>query len=104
METLPRRATRLSIIVPAYNNPTDLSECLVALRAEAPADAELLVVDDASTDETPSAAVAGGARLLRLEENSGPGAARTRVPRRRRGRCSSSWTRTSWWRGGPSTA
>jgi glycosyltransferase involved in cell wall biosynthesis len=76
METLPGRAPRLSIIVPAYNNPPDLAECLAALRAQAPADAELMVVDDASTDETPAVAVAGGARLLRLRENSGPGAAR----------------------------
>jgi hypothetical protein len=76
METLPRRATRLSIIVPAYNNPRDLAECLAALRAQAPADAELMVVDDASTDETPAVAVAGGARLLRLTQNSGPAAAR----------------------------
>ncbi len=76
METLPGRPPRLSIIVPAYNNPPDLAECLAALRAQAPADAELMVVDDASTDETPAVAVAGGARLLRLRENSGPGAAR----------------------------
>jgi hypothetical protein len=76
METLPRRAPRLSIIVPAYNCPGALGECLAALRAEAPEDAELVVVDDASTDETPAVAVAGGARLLRLDKNSGPGAAR----------------------------
>lgn len=76
METLSGRAPRLSIIVPAYNNPGDLAECLAALRGEARADTELMVVDDASTDGTPAVAVAGGARLLRLTENSGPGAAR----------------------------
>src|SRR4030095_4254595 len=76
METLPGRSTRLSIIVPAYNNPRDLAECLDALRAEAPAEVELMVVDGGSTDGTGAGAEARGARLLRLTRNSGPGAAR----------------------------
>ncbi len=69
-------AIRLSIVVPAYNSPRQLAECLAALRADAPADAELIVVDDASTDETPDVAKAAGARVLRLARNAGPGAAR----------------------------
>jgi len=67
---------RLSIVVPAYNSPRDLAECLLALRVAAPPDAELIVVDDASTDETPDVAKAAGAIVLRLARNSGPGAAR----------------------------
>lgn len=69
-------AIRLSIVVPVYNSPRQLAECLAALCADAPADAELIVVDDASTDETPDVAKAAGARVLRLTRNAGPGAAR----------------------------
>ena len=74
-------AIRLSIVVPSYNSPRQLAECLAALRADAPADAELIVVDDASTDETPDVAKAAGARVLRLTRNAGPG--RRAQPRRR---------------------
>ena len=69
-------AIRLSIVVPAYNASRDLPECLAALRADAPADAELLVVDDASPDDTAAVAKAAGATVLRLARNGGPGAAR----------------------------
>ena len=44
---------KVSIIVPAYNNAAHLLECLEALKRSAPADAEILVIDDASTDDTP---------------------------------------------------
>jgi hypothetical protein len=69
-------AIRLSIIVPAYNRPRELAECLAALRADAAPEAELIVVDDASTDETPDVGKAAGATVLRLVRNGGPGAAR----------------------------
>ena len=74
-------AIRLSIVVPAYNSPRQLAECLAALRADAPADAELIVVDDASTDETPAVATArGGARAASGAERR---AGRRAQPRRR---------------------
>lgn len=76
MDTTSDRRVRLSIIVPAYNNCADLARCLSALHAELLPDSELIVVDDASTDATPSAAARQGAQVLRLEQNSGPGAAR----------------------------
>ena len=76
METPPARAARLSIIVPAYNNPGDLAECLAALRTETRSSAELIVVDDASTDDTPAVAAAAGVCVLRMPRNGGPGAAR----------------------------
>src|SRR5207247_5732482 len=44
--------------------------------AEVPPDSELIVVDDASTDTTPSVAAVGGTQVLRLGKNYGPGAAR----------------------------
>ncbi|MGH8068031.1 MAG: glycosyltransferase family 2 protein [Candidatus Entotheonellia bacterium] len=69
-------ATRISIIVPAYNNSRELVECLTALIASADQWSEIIVVDDASTDDTPAVAVQMGARVVRLEKNSGPAAAR----------------------------
>ena len=66
----------ISIIVPVYNNPDDVTECIAAIRKSAPRDAEILVVDDGSTDSTPAVAAAAGARVLNLAENSGPAAAR----------------------------
>src|SRR5919197_5031159 len=67
---------RMSIIVPVHNNPQDLRECLSALIAASSPDAEIIVVDDASTDDTPSVATQMGVRLLQLAKNSGPAAAR----------------------------
>ena len=70
---------RLSIVVPVYNDPGNLAECLAALRAAMIPGCELIVVDDASPDDA-SAAVArqAGATVIRLEQNSGPAAARNR--------------------------
>jgi glycosyltransferase involved in cell wall biosynthesis len=67
---------RLSIVVPAHNNADDLLQCLAALQRSLPADAEILVVDDASTDDTPTRAATTGVRVLRRCQNGGPGAAR----------------------------
>jgi cellulose synthase/poly-beta-1,6-N-acetylglucosamine synthase-like glycosyltransferase len=79
---------RISVIVPAYNNPDVLGHCLAALRTAASSDeetdAEIIVVDDASTQDI--ASVAGpGIRLLRLTKNAGPGAARNYGARHARG-------------------
>jgi glycosyltransferase involved in cell wall biosynthesis len=77
---------RLSIVVPAYNNADDLLECLSVLQRLLPADAEILAVDDASTDDTPSRAAATGVHVLRRSQNGGPGAARNDGARAARGR------------------
>jgi len=77
---------RISVIVPVHNNPTDLVECVSALKASAGADTEILVVDDASTDDTMLAAQAAGVRVVELRENSGPGVARNAGVARARGR------------------
>jgi GT2 family glycosyltransferase len=66
----------ISIIVPVYNNTRDLQECLSALVAPSDPRVEIIVVDDASTDDTPAVAARYGVRVLRLDRNSGPGAAR----------------------------
>jgi GT2 family glycosyltransferase len=78
-------AMRISIVVPAYNNAGDLLECLAALSRSAPADSEILVVDDASTDDTSARTEAAGFRVLRRSANGGPGAARNDGARAARG-------------------
>lgn len=83
----PSHPIRLSIIVPVYNNPQDLQECLSALIAASSScpGSEIIVVDDASTDETPAVAARMGVSVLRLAQNSGHGVARNHGARQARG-------------------
>jgi glycosyltransferase involved in cell wall biosynthesis len=63
-----------SIVVPAYNEEQSVGALVTALRAAAPWH-EILVVDDASTDDTAARAAAAGARVVRHPYNKGNGAA-----------------------------
>jgi len=74
---------RISVIVPVRNDPAGLRACLAALRAEAPF--EVLVADDASTDDTAAVAEAAGVRVVRSAAAGGAGAARNRAAREARG-------------------
>ena len=69
---------RISVIVPAYNARHYLGASLPPLLelAAAGSIAEVIVIDDASPDHGAALAGALGARVLRLERRSGPGAAR----------------------------
>ncbi len=67
---------RLSVIVPAYNGGAALTECLDALLVSVGPEHEVLLVDDASTDDTAARAEARGLRVIRLARNRGPAAAR----------------------------
>lgn len=64
----------LSIVLPARNESVGLAKVLPALRERFP-DAELIVVDDGSTDGTPALAEGLGARVLRTPYGMGNGAA-----------------------------
>lgn len=75
----------ISIIVPVYNNSQDVTECLAALIASSNPGTEIIVVDDASTDETPSMAARMSVRILPLSKNSGPSSARNYGARHARG-------------------
>lgn len=66
----------LSIIIPAYNAANDLQECLLSLQANIPVPYEILVVNDASTDNTPQIAQTFETRLFSLPKRSGPASAR----------------------------
>ncbi len=71
-----RSKPSISIIVPVHNNPGDLHQCLTRLGEIASETTEIIVVDDASTDETPAVAAEFGAHVERLDKNGGPAVAR----------------------------
>lgn len=66
--------TSLSVVLPAKNEAQGLRQTLPALRAAFP-DAELIVVDDGSSDDTSDVAAAEGARVLSSPYSMGNGAA-----------------------------
>ena len=64
------------MIVPVFNGEKFLDRCLDALRGNDYGNFEVVVVDDRSTDRSPLIAREKADRLLEMERNSGPGAAR----------------------------
>jgi GT2 family glycosyltransferase len=68
----------ISVIIPVHAAARELAECLTALRRDAGVDTEIIVVDDASPDDAARTGERLGARVIRLERNSGPAAARNR--------------------------
>ncbi len=72
------RPPRVSVVIPAHDCPDQLRFCLDRLATSTSDDYELIVVDDASTDDTAAVAESYGARVIRLERNAGPAEARNR--------------------------
>lgn len=76
----------ISVIVPFHNAAATLERCVRALLGQKDVTLEIILVDDASTDDGPAIATAlahglsvqarAQLRLIRLEHNVGPGAAR----------------------------
>lgn len=67
-------ARKLSIILPAFNEADSIGPLVRQLRSIYP-EAELIVIDDGSTDETAQAAKREGAKVYRHPYNIGNGAA-----------------------------
>lgn len=75
---------RVSLVIPVYNRPELVGECLASLQPSLSRLHEVIVVDDGSTDgRTPQAVLeaiatlgAGGKIRLISQANAGPGAAR----------------------------
>ena len=65
---------RVSVVLPAKNEAGGLPRTLGGVRSVLP-EAELIVVDDGSSDETPGLAAALGARVIRSPYSMGNGAA-----------------------------
>jgi glycosyltransferase involved in cell wall biosynthesis len=67
----------ISIVIPAYNEGKGIGSALEELKAmlaESRIDAEIIIVDDGSSDNTAEVAVQSGARVLRHFSNRGYGA------------------------------
>ncbi len=71
-------APTISVVIPVRNSPQELRLCLAHLRESTFSSYEIIVVDDASTDDTAKVADEFQTRLLRLENQSGPAMARNR--------------------------
>lgn len=69
------RVPPISVIIPVHNGGAYLGQCLDALLSSV-GDFEIILVDDASTDASASYAHARRISVLRLDERSGPAAAR----------------------------
>lgn len=77
--------SRISVILPTHNGARTLPNCLAAVqRALGPHD-EIVVVDDASSDNSGGIAQGFGCRLIRLEKNLGAAAARNHGAREAQG-------------------
>lgn len=64
----------ISVVIPAHNESTTIGAVITAVRSHVP-DCEVLVVDDASTDDTAAVARNAGARVISHPYNIGNGAA-----------------------------
>lgn len=67
---------KLSVIIPAYNAEKHLDACLRSATAALDEDMELIVVDDASFDNTVFVASKYPCKVVQLQERSGAGKAR----------------------------
>ncbi|MBI4675679.1 MAG: glycosyltransferase family 2 protein [Chloroflexi bacterium] len=80
LDTVSPRATEthsaatVSIVIPAFNEEQGLPHVLDALRVWSEHGAEIIVVDDGSTDHTAEVAARQGVRVIRHHHNKGYGA------------------------------
>lgn len=61
----------ISIIIPTHNGAGTLAECLQAIQSGSYGPCEIIVVDDASTDDSAQIATQLGCRVIRQRENIG---------------------------------
>jgi glycosyltransferase involved in cell wall biosynthesis len=69
-------AVKVSVYVPCYNAEATIGMCLASLLAQRRPPDEIIVVDDASTDQTQAIAKRFGVRVARHQVNMGLSAAR----------------------------
>ncbi|WP_428965087.1 glycosyltransferase family 2 protein [Micromonospora fluostatini] len=68
----------VSVVIPCFNRARTVALCVRSVQQQTYPTIEIIVVDDASTDDSAAIAAATGATVLRLAANTGPGAARNR--------------------------
>jgi glycosyltransferase involved in cell wall biosynthesis len=73
---MTENSPRVSVIVPVFNGRPFLAKCLDAIHRSSFREFEVIVVNDASTDESATIARTRGAHVVSLPVQSGPGAAR----------------------------
>lgn len=66
----------VSVIIPVHNRPELLQRAVLSVQRQRLPPAEIIVVDDCSTDRTPEVAAELGVRLLRHDRNRGAATAR----------------------------
>ncbi len=69
---------RISVVIPTHNGARTLADCLTALRASSLLPNEIIVVDDASTDDSAQIAERFQCCVIRLPENVGAARAKNR--------------------------
>lgn len=87
----------ISVVIPAWNSARFLPDALDSVEGQSRRALEIIVVDDASTDGTAALAEAAGARVVRLERNSGPSAARNAGIEAARGELVAFLDADDWW-------
>ena len=82
-----RARTAVSVIIPTHNRAEVLARTLRGYAEQTAPPAEVIVIDDGSTDDTPTAvrSVPGLRIVFHQQENAGPAAARNWALRRARG-------------------
>lgn len=73
MPSFDNAKQKLTIVLPAYNEGVSVGEVIARL-VEMFSEAEIMVVDDCSTDDTSEVAKQAGARVIRHKYNMGNGA------------------------------
>lgn len=68
-------ATSVSVVLPAYNEAATIGDVVRGARRSTPNLAQILVIDDGSTDGTAAVAEAAGATVIRHPHNRGKGEA-----------------------------
>lgn len=75
----------ISVVIPVHNGAETIGECLEAIGRSTYHDYEVLVIDDASTDNTAQIAAQHPCQLVRLERNVGAAIAKNIGAREARG-------------------
>lgn len=68
----------ISVVIPVRNGSEYIAECLRAIEESQYESFEIIVVDDSSTDNTAEVCRNSGAKVITLDEQSGPAAARNK--------------------------